>query len=120
MADTAKQVDQQAHEKRRQVSRDLVDFEASLTRNGGKTLTVRLVDLSPKGYHARCSAVRFERGEVVSLRLPIVGLLPGRVMWGLKGCLGVQFSLPIDARNYLELIARIRAETPDDPASAAR
>lgn len=120
MADTAKQVDQRAHEKRRQVSRDLVDFEAPLTRNGGKALTVRLVDLSPKGYHARCDGNGFERGDVVSLRLPIVGLLPGRVMWDLKGCFGVQFSLPINAGHYHELIARIRAETPDDPASAAR
>jgi hypothetical protein len=120
MAETIKQVDQQAREKRRQVSRDLVDFEAPLARNGGKALSVRLVDLSPKGYHARCGKSEFERGDVVSLRLPIVGLLPGRVMWGLKGCFGVQFSVPIDAGNYHELIAHIRAETPDDPASAAR
>ncbi len=120
MAETKKQIDEQAHGQRRQIARDLIDFETSLIRGGGKQIAVHLVDLSPKGFHARTAASRFERGEVVSLRLPIIGLVPGRVMWGLKGCFGAQFSIPIDARHYLELIARIGTETSDNPSSAAR
>lgn len=115
MAETNAKIEQQTHAQRRQVARDLIDVETILIRNGAKQLTVRLVDLSPKGFHARSGAARFERGEVVTLDLPLVGLMPGRVMWGLKGCFGAQFSVPIDARIYQVLLAQIGSDT-----SAAR
>ncbi len=120
MTEPAKKFEQEAHAQRRQASRDLVDLDAPLIRNGSRQMMVRLVDISPKGFHARSSEMRFERGEIISLHLPLIGILPGRVMWGLKGCFGAQFSVPIDARHYLELMERIRRETPGDPASTAR
>ncbi len=120
MTEVAKQVDSRAPAQRRHVGRDLIDFETVLVRNGSRQIKTRLVDLSPKGFHARSGDARFERGEIIGLRLPLVGILPGRVMWGLKGCFGAQFSVPIDARSYLDLLAQIRIDTPGDPASTAR
>ena len=115
MSETARQAGERPRAARRQVARDLVDLETVLIRNGGDEGPVRLVDLSRKGFHARCADLRFARGDVVTLRLPLVGFIPGRVMWGLKGCFGCQFSVPLDERTYLRLLARIRAQTP--PAS---
>lgn len=119
MSETARQAEARPHIARRQVARDLVDLETLLIRNGGDEVAVRLVDLSRKGFHARCAGPRFARGDVVTLRLPLVGFVPGRVMWGLKGCFGCQFSVPLDERTYLRLLARIRAQTPPALASPA-
>lgn len=120
MSETAQQEDERARTARREIARDLVDLETMLIRNGGVEMIVRLVDLSHKGFHARCATARFDRGDVVTLDLPLIGFTPGRVMWGLKDCFGCQFSRPIDAPTYDALLAQIRAETPHDPASAAR
>ncbi|OJY71121.1 MAG: hypothetical protein BGP16_10995 [Sphingobium sp. 66-54] len=119
MPETARQADEHQHASRRQVARDLVDLGTVLIRNGGDEVAVRLVDLSRKGFHARCASPQFARGDVVTVRLPLVGFIPGRVMWGLKGCFGCQFSVPLDERTYLRLLARIRAQTPPAPASPA-
>ena len=114
MAEVAKQTDLTGYAQRRQTARDLVDFDTMVLRPGNVRLDVRLVDLSPKGFHARCGAARFERGEPVSLRLPLVGLVQARVMWSLRGCFGCQFIVPVDARAYLDLLAIVRAESAKD------
>ncbi|HZV19700.1 MAG TPA: PilZ domain-containing protein [Sphingobium sp.] len=119
MSEPSRQADQSPHASRRQVARDLVDFESALILNGGVEVIVRLVDLSRKGFHARCANPRFIRDDVVTVCLPLVGFLPGRVMWGLKGCFGAQFSVPLDERTYLRVLTRIRAETREGPASSA-
>jgi hypothetical protein len=109
MAEAAKKIELTAHAQRRQTARDLVDFDTIVVRSRNIPVDIRLVDLSPKGFHARCGPARFERGETVSLRLPLVGMVEARVMWSLRGCFGSQFLLPIDARTYLDLLAGIRS-----------
>lgn len=93
---------------RRQTERDLVDYKTMIIRTGNLRRDVDLVDISPKGFHARCGEERFERGEAVSLLLPLLGIVPGSVMWSMRGCFGSQFFLPIDARAYLDCLDRLR------------
>ena len=93
---------------RRQTQRDLVDYKTALLRPGNLRRDVQLVDISPMGFHARCGTDGFERGEAVSILLPLVGIVKARVMWSLKGCFGGQFLLPIDARADLDCLARLR------------
>lgn len=111
MADPARQAELTSHAQRRQTARDLVDYDTIIIRPGNVRRDVQLVDISPKGFHARCGLERFERGESVSLRLPLIGLVQGRVMWSLRGCFGGQFILPVDARAYLDCLVLLRAGT---------
>ena len=108
MAEAAKKTELTAHDQRRQTAGDLVDFDTVVARVGNILIDVRLVDISPRGFHARCGPARFERGELVSLRLPLVDMVEGKVMWSLRGCFGGQFNLPVDARTYLDLLAGLR------------
>ncbi|MBB5986338.1 PilZ domain-containing protein [Sphingobium lignivorans] len=101
---------------RRETTRDLVDFPTSIER-GEIRLDVRLIDVSARGFHARCSDARFVRGEAVSVWLPQCGLVQARVMWGLRGCFGAQFMVPIDPRTYPDILAALRA--PADKAQGA-
>jgi hypothetical protein len=108
MAETATQLGQQWQAQRRQTSREMVDLPTRASRPGREPLPVRLVDLSPFGLHARFQGGSFQRGEHLQIALPLVGEVRGQVMWGLKGCFGCKFALPIDARTYLRLLAAIR------------
>jgi|GEM_PF-1080399 len=114
MAETARRYELTSHAQRRQTSRDLVDFDTVIIRPGNVRRDIKLVDISARGFHARCGHERFERGESISLRLPIVGIAHGRVMWSLRGCVGGQFLLPIDARTYLDCLAELRESTKRD------
>lgn len=114
MAEATKRNELKAHDQRRQTNRDLVSYDTVVTHSRDITIDVRLVDLSPRGFHARCGPARFERGEPVSLHLPSIGMIDAKVMWSLRGCFGAQFNLPIDARSYLDLLAGIRSGTVKD------
>ena len=108
MADAAKDYGRQPQPQRRQANRDAVDHDTQLRLPGHPPLNVHVIDISPSGLHARCSERRFQRGESVAVRLPLVGLVQARVMWGLRGCFGCQFLVPVDARCYLDILAVIR------------
>lgn len=100
---------------RRTTGRDPVDHETIVLRPGEVRIDVRLIDLSARGFHARCGLARFDRGESIRLQLPLVSTLPARVMWSVRGCFGGQFQLPIDARTYLDLLAQVRATSRQAP-----
>ena len=106
MAEPAKKIEQ-SHEQRRQSSREPVDLPAAVIRPGREQQPVRLVDISPFGLHARFNGGSFHRGEYLHVDLPLIGPVKAQVMWGLKGCFGCKFVMPIDARTYLRLLATI-------------
>jgi hypothetical protein len=108
MADTAKDDAREPLPQRRQSTRDTISHHSQVVRPGNLAIDVHLVDLSPNGFHARCSERPFQRGESVAVRLPLIGQVQARVMWGLRGCFGCQFLVPIDARTYLDVLAMIR------------
>ena len=102
MADAAKDYGRQLQPQRRQANRDAVDHDTQLRLPGHPPLNVHVIDISPSGLHARCSERQF----------PLVGLVQARVMWGLRGCFGCQFLVPVDARCYLDVLAAIRKSEP--------
>lgn len=112
MANTAKDCPREPLPQRRQAKRDTVDHHTQVLLPGHPPLDVHVIDISPNGFHARCTQRQFQRGESLALRLPLVGLVQARVMWGLRGCFGCQFLVPVDARRYLDVLATIRKSEP--------
>lgn len=108
MADPAKKIEQGLAQ-RRQSGRESVDLPAMVIRPGRDQQPVRLVDISPFGLHARFHGSGFGRGEHLHVDLPLIGPVKAQVMWGLKGCFGCKFMMPIDARTFLRLLATIRS-----------
>ena len=108
MADAAKKIEQ-GHEQRRQSVREAVDLPATIRRPGREPQPVRLVDISPFGLHARFHGNSFQRGEHLHVDLPLIGPIKAQVMWGLKGCFGCKFLMPIDARTFLRLLATMHS-----------
>ncbi|MCW2411884.1 MULTISPECIES: hypothetical protein [unclassified Sphingobium] len=97
-----------SHSRRRVVSRDAISFQTHVSRpRGADPVEVELIDFSVWGFQARCGFARFERGEPVALRLPLITTQDAQIRWSLRGCFGAQFLQPIDARAYLDILARI-------------
>ena len=88
--------------------RDEVHQRARATRADGLPLTVLVVNISAGGLMARSEAP-FERGDRLTVQLPVVGPVGGTVRWALGGRIGCQFDGVIQAIRYralLETIAR--------------
>ncbi len=77
----------------------------------------RLPFVMPDGRQELCTCVnisadgllmRFERGldvgDLIILRMPIVGRIAARVIWSLGGKTGVQFDRMIPVQDYLPLL----------------
>lgn len=101
------------HEERRRAVRDDVDYITVATRNGRERISVRLVDISPMGFHAR-TPIAFERGEKISLVLPVVGEVQCQLAWALKGCFGGWFERKIPAGLYPRMLAELAVTKPKD------
>lgn len=97
-----------AQEDRRRAPREDVDFVTTLIRGDGSTLTVRVVDLSPVGFHAKVLNP-LDAGERVHIDLPIVGTIEAKTAWTLKGCFGCWFVRPIALGTFATMLAEIRA-----------
>lgn len=94
-------------EDRRRMPRDEVDLVTMATRTGKIRISVRLVDISPLGFHCR-SAETFERGEKIRILLPLVGDIEAEIAWALKGCFGGWFNENISSATYPRLLATIK------------
>lgn len=99
------------HEERRRTPRDDVDFITSVLIGGGEIISVRLVDISPMGFHAR-SHRQFERGETVTLNLPLVGPVSAQVAWALTGCFGCWVEHKIPIGTYARLLPLLNPPSP--------
>lgn len=98
----------QLHEDRRRAQRDDVDYATVATRRWTDRFDVRLLNLSPMGFHARGKA-EFERDQKLKILLPVVGEVEGQIAWALTGCCGGWFIKPIPADVYSEVLAAIQA-----------
>jgi len=99
-------------EQRRRVPRDVIDLITMCTRDCRTRESIRLVDISPLGFHARANP-QFERNERVRLVLPIIGDVEAQVAWALKGCFGGWFLQPVPEDIYPRILATIKTGRSD-------
>jgi hypothetical protein len=98
----------------RRVQRDIVSFRAALDGPGGVRTTVLVVDISPLGFMSRTRAP-LQPGDVIAIKLPIVGARAARVVWSMAGRVGGEFAEIIPAAAY----GRMLASAPNDPPTHA-
>lgn len=98
----------QLHDERRRAQRDDVDFATVATRRWTERFDIRLLNISPMGFHAR-GKVEFERNQKLKIMLPVVGEVEGQTAWALTGCCGGWFVRPLSPESYAEVLAAIRA-----------
>lgn len=91
----------------RLLDRDRVCLETIITDGSGKQASVRLVDISPGGFHARAD-LDLRKHQIIRVILPLVGDVRARVMWSLIGCFGAQFFDSVGEREYPRLLATIK------------
>ena len=70
--------------------RNQVDVDATVLREDGARVTVKLTNLSPEGCRLHCDET-FRIGEHVSIAFARVGDLRAQVRWALPGTAGTQF-----------------------------
>ncbi|MFT3968673.1 MAG: hypothetical protein QM690_22640 [Sphingobium sp.] len=99
----------QLHDERRRAQRDDVDFPTVATRRWTERFDVRLLNISPMGFHAR-GKVEFQRDQKLRIMLPVVGEVEGQIAWALTGCCGGWFLDPIPADLYARVLDSIRRQ----------
>lgn len=98
------------HDERRRAQRDDIDFPTTATRRWAERFNIRLLNLSPMGFHAR-GKVTFERDQKLRILLPVIGEVEGQIAWALTGCCGGWFVDPIEPKLYAGVLASISAAT---------
>ncbi len=95
------------HEERAE-PRDEVYHRSRATLAGQRSVPVTVVNLSPHGLMARIDA-DIAAGDLLKVRLPVVGDVTAAVRWSLGGRIGCQLDQPIDPRSYARLLAAASA-----------
>jgi len=93
----------------RRARRDIVSFRAPLDGPAGIRTSVLIVDISPLGFMSR-SAAALAAGDVVAVKLPVVGARAARIVWSMGGRVGGEFVEGIAADIY----SRMLASAPND------
>jgi hypothetical protein len=96
------------HEERRRAPRDDVDYATSAQRDWTVRMDVRILNISPMGFHLRGKAP-FERDQKLKIALPVVGEVEGQIAWALTGCCGGWFLNTIAPHDYARMLAVIKA-----------
>ena len=83
-------------------ARAALDLSAVITPSGGKPVDARLLNISPKGFSALCSAT-LHIGSRISLASPELGRLSAQVRWALGARIGAVFAVEPDeaASQYI-------------------
>ncbi len=76
---------------------------APLCLPDGRQITVTILNISADGLLCHC-AERFEIGDDVTLKLPVLGNVRGGIIWFHNTNVGVQFNHMISVQDYLPLI----------------
>ena len=96
----------------RRAARDIVSFRAPLDGPGGVRGTALMVDISPLGFMSRTLAP-LAAGDMIAVKLPVVGARAARVVWSLGGRVGGEFIETIPAHIYTRLLASAPNHTPN-------
>ncbi len=95
----------------RRVVRDIVSFRAPLDGPGGMRTAVLIVDISPLGFMSRTEAP-LAPGDVVAVKLPVLGPRAARIVWSLGGRVGGEFLEFIPGDVYARMLARAPHDRP--------
>ena len=95
----------------RRAPRDVVSFRAPLDGPSGARSTALVVDISPFGFMSRTSAA-LQPGDLIAVKLPVVGMCPARVVWSLGGRVGGEFITPIASDIYPRMLANAPNDKP--------
>ncbi|WP_010544007.1 PilZ domain-containing protein [Sphingomonas elodea] len=87
--------------------RDQVEHRTRAIGPDGTSLAFLVVNISQQGLMARCNAT-LEAGDLVRVRLPLVGETGAEIRWSLGGRIGCQFLQPIPPADYAPLLASLR------------
>jgi len=95
----------------RRARRDIVSFRATLDGPAGIRTAVLMVDISPLGFMSRSSAP-LTPGDIVAVKLPVVGARAARIVWSVGGRVGGEFIDFISAEQYARLLANAPHDRP--------
>jgi hypothetical protein len=95
----------------RRAQRDIVSFRAPLDGPAGIRTSVLMVDISPLGFMSRTGAA-LAPGDIVAVKLPVVGARAARVVWSIGGRVGGEFVDFIPADQYGRLLANAPHDRP--------
>ena len=95
----------------RRAPRDIVSFRAPLDGPAGIRTSVLMVDISPFGFMSRSQAP-LTPGDVVAVKLPVVGNRAAKIVWSLGGRVGGEFLDPIASDIYAMMLKRAPNDKP--------
>ena len=96
----------------RRAARNTVSFRAALDGPDGLRDTVLMVDISPLGFMSRTSAP-LTPGDIVAVKLPVIGPRAARIVWSLGGRVGGEFTESIAAHLYGHVLANAPNDRPN-------
>lgn len=70
-------------------------------------LELHLVNISPQGFMVQ-GKPNLERGERVALRIPVIGVIEGHLVWSHDDRAGFQFERIIRADDFAQLVAQLQ------------
>ncbi|WBO21273.1 PilZ domain-containing protein [Sphingomonas abietis] len=96
----------------RRAPRDIVSFRTTIDGPATVRTSALMVDISPFGFMSR-SAAPLSPGELVSVKLPMIGYRAAKIVWSLGGRVGGEFVDFIPADLYARML---KAAPTDKPA----
>ncbi|KPH67912.1 pilus assembly protein PilZ [Novosphingobium sp. ST904] len=91
----------------RGAARHPVDFTAVGENRQLGELELHLANIAPQGYMVR-GKPKLERGERVALRIPVIGMIEGHLVWSHDDRAGFQFERIIRADDFAQLVAQLQ------------
>ncbi|PXA83385.1 pilus assembly protein PilZ [Nostoc sp. 3335mG] len=95
----------------RRAPRDIVSFRAPLDGPASIRTSVLMVDISPFGFMSRCQAP-LTPGDIVAVKLPVVGNRAAKIVWSLGGRVGGEFLEAIASDIYGMMLKRAPNDKP--------
>ena len=93
----------------RRSPRDDVDYHCQARLVSGQ-VHAHIVNISTLGCMIRCTAVA-ATDEAITLRLPLLGAMSGRVVWAKLDRMGIEFAQAIEAETYARILAQLNPLT---------
>lgn len=97
------------HVEARRTPRDDVDYHCQARLVSGQA-HAHIVNISPLGCMIRCAAAA-AADEAVTLRLPLLGVTPGRVVWAKLDRMGIEFAQAMEAEIYARMLAQLNPQS---------
>lgn len=90
----------------RNAAREEVFYRTRGTSPRSGAIQMQVVNISACGFMARTEG-DFDVGDIIQLRLPVVGSVSAEIRWALGGRVGGQFEHMIDLAPYLSLLTEM-------------